>query len=68
MNISYKLFEKSRLCVRNNNFGSNFHALYMLLQAPPTLKQKLYLNSDKFAVSFDFQILKLKKYYQPQFF
>lgn len=55
INISYQLFEKSRLCVRDDNFGSNFHVFYMLLQAPPALKEKLYLNSNKFAVGFDFQ-------------
>lgn len=55
MNISYQLFEKSRLCVRDSSTGTNFHVFYLLLQAPPDLKKKLYLTRDKFAVRIYFQ-------------
>lgn len=39
--------------MNDNTLGTNFNVFYSLLDAPMQLKEKLKVNSKKFAVSFD---------------
>ncbi|XP_031633965.1 myosin heavy chain 95F-like, partial [Contarinia nasturtii] len=50
LNISYQLFEKTRLCMNDNTIGDNFNIFYMLLNAPMDLKSKFNIASEKFAI------------------
>ncbi|XP_055309914.1 myosin heavy chain 95F-like [Sitodiplosis mosellana] len=48
--ISYQLFEKSRLSMNGNTLGTNFNVFYLLLNAPTDLKKKLKITNRNFAL------------------
>lgn len=57
MNISYQLFESSRLCRHIEGSGTNFHVFYwLLLYVPDHLKEKFNISDRDFMVSCDFNI------------
>lgn len=49
--ISYQLFEKSRISMNSNTMGTNFNVFYSLVNAQTDLKEKLKIANRNFAVS-----------------